>query len=208
MDLYTQKLIEKFEKKQPIYEEFSLSMDKLLRNLLDQKKYKYQIYYRVKSIDRLKDKIIRKKRVNKIYKNLSEIGDLAGVRIVFYLESEKEKFVNDLRKEIPNIISVEELEKNNGYHAKHIIITLDHKRLKLSEYKKFRNLRCEIQLLSIFNHVWAELEHDWLYKNMHGLKDKNPGRYEILKRQMKNIFKNYVKKLTSKFEGIAKQIKN
>lgn len=207
MDIQTQKLIKKFEKKQLLYEDFCLSINKLLRDLLDEKKYKYQIFYRIKSISRLKEKIVRKRRSKIIYKNLSDIGDLAGVRIVFYLESEKEKFMDDLKKELPNIVSVQELEKNNGYRAKHVVVKLDRKRLQLSEYKKFRGLRCEIQLLSIFNHVWAELEHDWIYKNIHGLKNKNPGRYEIVKKQMKDIFKNYVKKLTSKFESIAKQIR-
>jgi len=208
MDLYTQKLINKFEKKLPLYEDFCLSMEKMIRELLDEKKYKYQIYHRVKSIIRLKEKIIRKRKEKKIYKNLSDIGDLAGVRIVFYLESEKEKFMNDLQKEIPDIVSIEDFEKTNGYRAKHVVIKLGAKRLELSEYKKFKGLRCEIQLLSIFNHVWAELEHDWLYKNMHGLKIKNPGRYEVFKTQMENIFKNYVKKLTSKFESIARQIRD
>jgi ppGpp synthetase/RelA/SpoT-type nucleotidyltranferase len=183
-------------------------MEKMLRNLLEQKKYKYQLFYRVKSIPRLKEKIIRKKKLKKVYKNLSNIEDLAGIRIVFYLESEKEKFLNDLMKEMPNIISTEEFEKENGYRAKHIVIKLDNERSKLSEYKRFKNLKCEIQLLSIFNHVWAELEHDWLYKNIHGLKIKNPGRYEILKNQMESIFKNYVKKLTSRFESISKQIRD
>ena len=104
--------------------------------------------------------------------------------------------------------TIEEFKKTNGYRAKHIVVRLGAKRLELSEYKKFRGLRCEIQLLSIFNHVWAELEHDWLYKNIHGLKIKNPGRYEILRTQMEDVFKNYVKKLSSKFESIARQIKS
>jgi len=208
MDQYTQKLINKFEKKRPLYEDFCLSVDKMVRDLLDEKKYKYQLYHRTKSVTRLKEKITRKKREKNIYKNLSDIGDLAGVRIVFYLDSEKEKFINDLQKEIPNIVSIEEFKKTNGYRAKHIVVRLGAKRLELSEYKKFRGLRCEIQLLSIFNHVWAELEHDWLYKNIHGLKIKNPGRYEILRTQMEDVFKNYVKKLSSKFESIARQIKS
>lgn len=208
MDPYVQKLINKFEQKRPLYEDFCLSMEKTLFNLLEEKKYKYQIYHRVKGIDRLKEKIIRKKRSKIIYKNILDIYDLAGVRIVFYLESEKEKFMDDLRKELPNIISIEEFKKNNGYRAKHVVVKLDHKRLELSEYTRFKGLKCEIQLFSIFNHVWAELEHDWLYKNMHGLKSKNPGRYEIVKKQMDSIFKKYVKKLTSKFESIARQIRD
>jgi len=206
MDTHIQKLIKKFEGKKSLYEDFCLLINKLIENLLIEKKYKYQLFYRIKSTDRLKEKIKRKSKEKKIYKRLSDINDLAGIRIVFYLESEKEKFIEDLQKGLLNIVSTEEFKKNNGYRAKHIIVKMDQKRLQLSEYKKFKGLKCEIQLLSIFNHVWAELEHDWLYKNMHNLKNKNPGRYEIIKKQMKNIFKNYVKKLTSKFESIAKQI--
>jgi ppGpp synthetase/RelA/SpoT-type nucleotidyltranferase len=208
MNLYTQKLVKKFIEKRPLYEDFCLAMDKLFRDLLSEKKYKCQLFYRVKSVDRLKEKIIRKTKEKKLYKNLSDINDLVGIRIVFYLESDKEKFANDLQKELPNIVSIEKFEKINGYHAQHIVIKMDRKRLQLSEYKKFKDLRCEVQLLSIFNHVWAELEHDWLYKNMYGLKTKNPSRYEIIKKQMDDIFKKYVNKLTSKFESIAKQIRN
>ena len=67
MDSYTEIIIKKFEKKRPVYEDFCLFMDKLLRDLLEQKKYKFQIYYRVKSVDRLREKIIRKKKIGKLY---------------------------------------------------------------------------------------------------------------------------------------------
>lgn len=205
--LYVKNLTEEFEKKRPLYEEFCLAMNKLLKNLLEQKNYKYQIYYRTKNLQRLEEKIIKKRRRRKIYSNISEVEDLAGIRIVFYLESDKEKFIEDLEREIL-IVNIEKLEKKSGYRAKHAIIALNKKRLELAEYKKFENLKCEVQLVSIFNHAWAELEHDWLYKDMRGFKNKNPEKYDTLKKQMENIFKNYVKKLTSRFEKIAKQIRN
>jgi len=207
-NLYVKKLVREFEKKRPVYEEFCFAVNKLLVNLLELKKYKYQIYFRVKNPQKLEEKIIRKKKRKKMYKNLSDVEDLAGVRIVFYLESDKEKFIKDLKQEIPNIIKIEDLEKKNGYRAKHVIITLDSKRLELSEYKKFENLKCEIQLVSIFSHAWAELEHDWLYKDIHGFKNKNPEGYKIAKKQMESIFKNYVRKLNMRFERVAKQILN
>ena len=86
MDLYTKRLVREFEKKHLLYEEFCFSINKLLRNLLDEKKYKYQIYYRVKSASRLKEKISRKKKTGKTYRSLADIEDLAGIRIIFYLE--------------------------------------------------------------------------------------------------------------------------
>lgn len=203
-DLYVKNLTEEYEKKRPLYEEFCLAANKLLINILEQKKYKYQIYYRVKNSDRFKEKIIKKRKRRKIYENLPDVEDLAGVRIIFYLESEKEKFIKDLKNEIPNIVRIKEVEKKSGYKAKHIIMTLDKKRLELSEYKKFENLKCEVQLVSIFNHAWAELEHDWLYKNAHKFKNENRAKYKNAKKQMENIFKNYVRKLNSRFEKVAK----
>ena len=203
---YVKNLVRDFAKKRPLYEEFCFAINKLLTNILEQKKYKYQIYYRVKSPERLEEKIIRKKKKRKIYGSIYEIEDLAGIRIVFYLESDKEKFIKDLKQEMPNIVSLEDLEKTNGYRAKHITIALDKKRLALSEYKKFKKLRCEIQLVSIFSHAWSELEHDWLYKDIYGLKNKNPEGYHMAKKQMENIFKHYVRKLTLRFERVAKQL--
>lgn len=198
MDLYTKNLVEEFEKKRPLYEDFCLSVNDILCNFLQRKKYKYQIYYRVKSIARLKEKILRKRKLKKIYRKLSDIDDLSGIRIIFYLESEKEKFAKDFKKIMPNIINVEELEKSNGYKSTHMVI--------VSDNKKFKNFRCEIQLVSLFNHAWAELEHDWLYKDAYGLKSKNPEQYITLKKQMQTIFKHYVRKLTSKLEKVAKQL--
>ena len=197
LELREKNLISEFGKKRPLYEDFCLAVQKLLLTLLKKKKYKYQIYHRVKSLYSLKEKVNRKKNCGKTYKNLSDIKDLAGVRIIFYLESEKKKFIKDL-EEMPHLTDIEELEKNNGYRAQHALIALDD--------GKFRGLKCEIQLVSIFNHAWAELEHDWLYKDRYNLKIKNPEMYEILKSQMEIIFKSYVRKLNSKLEKVAKQV--
>ena len=41
---------------------------------------------------------------------------------------------------------------------------------------------------------------------MHNFKIKNPEKFVLFKKQMEKIFKNYVRKLTSKFEKVAKQI--
>jgi ppGpp synthetase/RelA/SpoT-type nucleotidyltranferase len=126
------KILEDFEKKLPLYQDFCVSMNKLISNLLAQKKYKYQIYSRVKNLASLKAKMKRKGKGK--YKTLSDIKDLAGIRVVFYLESEKEKFLQDLKREGPNIINIEDLEKINGYCAKHAVITLDEKRLELTSF--------------------------------------------------------------------------
>ncbi len=207
MNSHEKSLLNEFEKKYHLYEEFCAAIYKLLGNLLKQKNYKHQIFYRVKSMARLKEKIIRKEKEGKIYKKLSNIEDLAGIRVIFPLESDKKRFVKDIKKEIKSPIRLEKHEKLVGYRAEHLIAKLDAERLKLSEYKKFKNLKCEIQLTSVLNHAWAEIEHDWLYKDIYGLKSRKPEKYDIIKRKMEYIFTNYVKETGMAFEQIAKQIR-
>jgi hypothetical protein len=49
------------------------------------------------------------------------------------------------------------------YFAIHYLVSLTDERLALPEYRKFRGLRCEIQVQTILNHAWAETTHDILY---------------------------------------------
>ena len=51
-----------------------------------------------------------------------------------------------------------------GYRSIHFIAKLKADRLKLPEYKKFKGLCFEIQIRTILQHAWAEIEHDKDYK--------------------------------------------
>ena len=145
----------------------------------------------MKNLERLEEKIRRKKKHRKIYNQIGDIEDLAGIRVIFYLESDKEKFLKDLKKETYKLTGLKKIKKKSGYHARHVIICMGDNLAKTKEYKKFKNLKCEVQLVSIFDHAFAELEHDWVYKDLHGLKNKNPKGYRTIKKIMENIFKNY-----------------
>ena len=206
MNSHAKSILNEFEKKHRLYEEFCSAIYIVLTSLLNQKGYKYQISYRAKTLGRLREKIVRKEKEGKIYKKLSDIEDLAGVRVIFYLESDQKQFVQDIKKEIKGQIKLETYKKDLGYRAEHLIITLDPARLKLSEYKRFRRLKCEVQLISIINHAWAEIEHDWFYKDVHGFKSKSPEKYDLIKKKMEYIFANYVSATGVEFEKIAKQI--
>ena len=207
MNARAKRLVDEFEKKYHIYEDFCAAIYKLLNNLAVQNGYKYQIFYRIKKPKRLAEKIARKEKEGKVYKKLSDVGDLAGVRVVFYLESDKRRFIRDIKREIGSPVVVGKYDLVSGYRAEHLIITLGPERLKLSEYKKFRKLKCEVQLTSILDHAWAEIEHDWLYKDIHGFKEKNPKKYIFIKKKMEYVFDNYVKKTGLEFEKIARRVR-
>ena len=59
-----------------------------------------------------------------------------------------------------------------GYLSLHYVIKLNDKRISLPEYKRFKDLKIEIQIRSILQHAWAEIEHDLGYKSKHSVPRK------------------------------------
>jgi putative GTP pyrophosphokinase len=56
------------------------------------------------------------------------------------------------------------ITKVSGYKARHFIVSFNEDRLRLFEYRQFKALRFEIQLCTILEHAWNEIEHDRGYK--------------------------------------------
>lgn len=56
-----------------------------------------------------------------------------------------------------------------GYLSLHYIVSLSEERTNLTEYKEFQNIKFEIQIRSMLQHTWAEIEHDLGYKSSVGL---------------------------------------
>jgi hypothetical protein len=51
-----------------------------------------------------------------------------------------------------------------GYLSLHYVVSLNEGRLALPEYRNFDNVKFEIQIRSILQHAWAEIEHDLGYR--------------------------------------------
>jgi putative GTP pyrophosphokinase len=52
-----------------------------------------------------------------------------------------------------------------GYSSLHYVASLGHSRAALADYSEFKQLKFEIQIRSILQHAWAEIEHDLQYKS-------------------------------------------
>lgn len=167
-DLEAQKLVSEYAPLQGKYQSFSELIGGIVGRLAKKVGRKYQMVgCRAKDKDALYEKILRKRRVEKKdYKSLSEIEDLAGARIIFYLESDRRAFIQDLHNELgeKSILSTQEQIKANGYRATHMILSLDETRTGLPEYAEFKGLKCELQITSALYHTWSEVEHDITYK--------------------------------------------
>jgi putative GTP pyrophosphokinase len=154
-------------KNQPVYRQLSNKVEGILKELIELEKINYHaISCRVKEIESFSGKINRKD-----YKNPhEEITDLAGIRIITYVESEIE-FIKKIIEENFDINKEKSLDKSSelgidkvGYKSVHYIAKLKKERLSLPEYSRFENKCFEIQVRTILQHAWAEIEHDRNYK--------------------------------------------
>jgi ppGpp synthetase/RelA/SpoT-type nucleotidyltranferase len=206
MEDNVKKILDDFREKRALYEEFCLAMHKMLDSMLVADDYKYQIFYRIKELDKLEEKIIRKAKEGKAYDKLEDLEDLAGLRILFYLEADKDKFTKILLSELSGEVDVKHQKRLSGYESTHVIASFGKKRINLSEYSKFEGLKCEIQLTSILHHAWAEIEHDIIYKDTFGMKiDKK--RSILVKKAMRKILTKYLLKASTELDSLVKKIK-
>lgn len=198
-------LIAEYRRLRPVYADLCLSMSNLLYSLLQNGGYKFHLTHRVKDVEELRTKIRRRR--DRCYRVLGDVEDLAGVRVIFYLESDKESFIRELRRELSGEIRREDHCKEEGYRATHLTVSFGEKRYRLSEYRKFRDLKCEIQLTSILYHAWSEIEHDIFYKED---RDKPSGRgkkLSELRKRLSVLMNDHITRANDELEDIARQVK-
>lgn len=201
------KILDDFREKRALYEEFCLAMHNLLDSMLVADGCKYQIFYRIKEFDNLEEKIIRKEAEGIVYEKLEDLEDLAGLRILFYIEADKNKFEKKLLEELSDEVGVTHYKKISGYESTHVIAKFGKKRISLSEYNKFDNLKCEIQLTSILYHAWAEIEHDIIYKDTLGIKKSDKQQRIYIRKAMQKILTKYLIKASTELNNLIKKIK-
>ncbi|MCX6074398.1 MAG: hypothetical protein NTY39_08775 [Campylobacterales bacterium] len=170
--------IDAFEKEYELKKDFYIKSAKTLKNLvvnlIGQKFEKSNVVYRIKDKTSCIDKIDRK--YTKIIQNYSDknitdlLTDLIGVRIVCMYESEIQQIAELLEPEFEIIDKTDKtkelLENDNafGYKGLHLDLKLNKIRSDLSEYSAYKDLRFEIQIRTIIQNAWSELDHQIKYK--------------------------------------------
>ena len=187
-----------------LYEAFSNSIKSLLKNLLDEHGFKYHtIVCREKNEQSLKDKL----QTLQSFKSVKNIDDLAGCRIIFYLEDSIERIIQYLRDEF-KVVDHKLKYSIDGYNAFHLIVKLKKDRLQLSEYKRFDGLKCEIQLTTVLFHAWSEMAHDIIYKPEKILLEFSKPSFKRIKSLFSDIMKKHIKEAQHDFDFIANQMED
>ena len=156
-----------YDKNKTLYEQFSKEVEEIIIKILKLKNIPYQsVSYRVKE----KESYLNKCKNEKYTDPIKQITDVAGIRIIAYTNQDVSSICKILQDEFwidednsGNKAEMLETDKV-GYLSVHYILQLSENRLGLSENKLFENLKCEVQVRTLLQHAWAEIEHDRSYK--------------------------------------------
>lgn len=148
-------------------ERFRLAIIEQLNQLLS----KHQIALgvpmesRVKSWESVTEKLDRKQLE---LSQIESLDDLVGLRLILLFRSDLDS-VEQLIRQTFQVLSSEDtgdrLETTQfGYQSKHFVICLPKEWLSVPSFADLNDLRAEIQLRSIAQHIWAAASHKLQYK--------------------------------------------
>lgn len=161
--------VEEYRSLRPLYDACQQAVVRLVEQLLDAAGVgSHSVAGRAKTVDSLAGKI---SRPGKSYGELGEITDLAAVRVILYFGEDVDQVAYLLRREFSVVpaLSVDKREPGSpnefGYQSLHLILEFSDARAALPEYGRFAGIRFEVQLRTVLQHAWAEIEHDIGYKS-------------------------------------------
>ena len=163
-------LLSEYDRQLPVFRELSTVVENILDNAIKENHFTpMQVAGRLKTRESLSEKIFRKAGK---YRDLNDITDIVGFRVIFYYSDQVDTFSKVIEDLFP---FDEELSTDKrrlmpatsfGYLSLHYICTLP----KGKGYPDYLcGLPFEIQLRSVLQHTWAEIEHDLGYKTDYSL---------------------------------------
>jgi ppGpp synthetase/RelA/SpoT-type nucleotidyltranferase len=104
------------------------------------------------------------------FASYDDIHDMLGIRVITLFESDLDAAAD----EICRVVAADPSRSGNkarkhsptefGYSSQHFVGKLDPARLQLPEFARYQTQIVEVQLRTILQHAWAEIEHDLGYK--------------------------------------------
>ena len=180
-------ILAEYDQKRELYVSCASYIEGLLKKLLSfEQTIKIQsVQTRIKCRSSLEEKIKHKSKETPRapYGQLSDITDIAGIRITAFFSEHVDQISSLVKKhlsiDLVNSIDKRAILSSNqfGYLSVHFVASLSPERGRLPENARFSQLKVEIQIRSLMQHAWAEIEHDFGYKwGFRGKVNAIPGR--------------------------------
>ena len=175
-DAHRRRAEDAYRRVRPGYEAFAEVLDTVLREGFAARSLGVaSIETRAKSIDAFAEKAVTPDdadpRRPKYEQPLRDITDLAAARVITFFPKTVESVDAVLAEEFEILEKIDKAdllvkEERLGYQSIHYIVKLRASRIALPEYQRYANIVAEIQVRTILQHAWAEIEHDIQYKSV------------------------------------------
>lgn len=170
-------VVDRYWREHDRYTKLAQAVGDICRDLVRENAIRASVHWRAKTRESVKKKIDNKYRreLNSVDEAFERIGDLAAVRVLTYVEYDRDTVVELIRDAFDPPEGKEEIEidrKDIGrnetfYRATHCQVSMPKTHL-VGTYENLGGLSCEIQICSMLAHIWNELEHDLVYKPQGG----------------------------------------
>ena len=184
-----------YERKIPAYRDLLVAVESQISSICEKNGIKiHSIRSRLKTFASLQNKIDRKKYTNP----WRQCDDIAAVKIGCLFEDQVPQIVAAIQSPQSNLVVVESKKKKKqadqfSYTAHHMIV--QHK--DQAKFKK--DFVCEIQIKTILQDAWSEMEHHVNYKQL-SLDEKTQRKvnalaalFEVAEDQFKDIYESFQK---------------
>lgn len=162
-----------YRKQRPTHKRFASAIQLMLERALPKVTPIHRIEKRTKKVASFEQKARTRAIGNaaspKYADPLAEITDKTGIRVITFLPNSVELVCQAIETEFDIIEKVDKGEErfargDFGYQSIHYLVKVREARLQLPEYSEYRDQVAEIQVRTIRQHAWAEMEHDIQYK--------------------------------------------
>lgn len=168
-----ERILTEFGRESGLYNDLAVTVSSLLENMFHESDVQlHSISQRCKSPGSLAGKLAKPE---KEYTSLLDITDLAAIRVTTYFAEDVDRVAEIIEREleidIANSIDKRKLLEPDrfGYQSLHYVAAISDDRCRFIEYSRFADRKFEIQVRSILQHAWAEIEHDLGYKSAAGV---------------------------------------
>jgi len=156
-----------YKENRDLYIRLAKRVENIIKDILEAEKIPFHtVNSRAKELDSFEKKASNDKYADPT----NEIKDFAGIRVITYVESDVRKICDIVEKNF-NIDKEHYNDKSTnkfGYRSIHYVASLPDSRVDFPELRIYRGLFFEVQVRTILQHAWAEIEHDRNYK-LHGV---------------------------------------
>ena len=170
MNRHTETLLEEYRKKHTVYERLEEMVSRLLREEMDRSQIMiFQLSGRLKTEESLAGKLEKK---GDKYAEILDITELLGMRVICYFADDVDRIAERIEGlfiiDRENTVDKRKILEDDrfGYMSLHYICMLS---AEQCEDEEMRSIRFEIQIRSVLQHAWAEINHDIGYKSTAGV---------------------------------------